>query len=109
MDTEQLEQYLPVGPEQAGDIAPVEEDFDLLANLVEEGLEVETVALVFEGHESRSQAAELLEATRVFALGYTLLHELAGFEHFEGDKAVERSEGRFPQVGVDRGLGSQAR
>jgi hypothetical protein len=94
-DIEQLLKRLTARPEQAGWVAAVEEHTHLTANLVEEALDVEPVAVIWELGKSRCEASELLEACRLLAAGNALLHQPTGFEHLEGHKAVQCCECRL--------------
>ena len=67
-DREQLVERLPPRPDQARRITAIEEDPDLLADLVEQALEVEAISLVGELDEPRREPAELPEARRLVAL-----------------------------------------
>src|SRR5690606_9480599 len=79
---EELEEGRPAGPEATGGGAPVEEDADLAAELVEEGFEVEAVALVGERAEAGGEEGEVvLEPAALLPLRDGLGNDAAGLQH----------------------------
>ena len=60
-DREEIGERLAPRPEQARGVAPVEEHADLAAELVEQALEVEPVAVVGQVGKAGREAAELAE------------------------------------------------